>query len=81
MVFLVVLVVNILKGGGNTKSLIGIQCGSVNFWLMISFTLAWLVAVTVFYGNYLLKRWRLKEKAGYRYEGPVRSLCRTLSLT
>ncbi len=68
IIFFVVMVINILKGGGRAKSLIGIQCGSFAFWLANFLALAWLVAVTIFYGKYLLKRWKLKEKVGYRYE-------------
>ncbi len=68
MVFFVVLVINILKGGGNAKSIIGVRCGSVTFWLMIFLALLWLFSVTVFYGRYLYKRWKLKEKVGYRYD-------------
>ncbi len=68
VIFFVVLVINVLKGGGNTKSLIGIRCGSFAFWLSNFLALAWLSTVTKLYGNYLLMRWRLKEKVGYRYE-------------
>ncbi len=66
IVFVIVLVMNILKGGGSTKSIIGIRNGSFAFWFTNFLALVWLVAVTIWYGKYLLNRWALKEKVGYR---------------
>jgi uncharacterized membrane protein YfcA len=71
-VFIVVLAVNLLKGGGAFQSPIGIKCGSFSFWAATGFILLWIVFVSWRVRDYLIKRWRLKERLGYRYvEGDV----------
>ena len=72
VMFVVVLIINMMKGGGTFASPVGIVCGSVWFWLANVSMLAWSVAVMLAAREYLVKRWRLKTKIGYKYvEGDI----------
>lgn len=46
-VFSVILVVNLLKGGGGFKSPLGIVCGSSPFWAATIFSFGWVLAVSL----------------------------------
>jgi uncharacterized membrane protein YfcA len=63
--FIVVLVVNIFKGGGAFPSPLGITCGSTTFWMVNAFILVWIAGVAVHARHYLLEKNRLKHKCGY----------------
>ena len=65
--FCVVLLVNILKGGGGFESPLGIVCGSALFWLAQGSLLLWIVLVSWVGRGYLLKDARRKAEAGYVY--------------
>ena len=65
--FLVVLLINILKGGGGFESPLGIACGSALFWLAQCSLLVWIVFVSHVGRGYLLKDARRKAEAGYLY--------------
>lgn len=46
-VFVVVLAVNLLKGGGAFTSPLGIECGSYAFWGATVFIFVWVLAVSL----------------------------------
>lgn len=71
--FAVVLVVNLLKGGGAFKSPLGIRCGSPSFWTANGLILGWILVVSFFARSYLVHRCEDKERVGYPYvEGDIR---------
>ncbi|CAB1098647.1 unnamed protein product [Ectocarpus sp. CCAP 1310/34] len=71
-VFVVVLAVNLLKGGGAFPSPLGIECGSYAFWGATGFIFVWVLGVSLRVREYLVERWRLKARLKYRYgEGDV----------
>lgn len=67
VLFIVVVVFNILKGGGGKSSTIGIECGSVWFWLIQLFMLIWIFIVAFLARIYLMKQTKLKEDVNYTY--------------
>ena len=72
VMFVVVLIINMLKGGGAFASPVGIVCGSVWFWLANLSMILWSLAVMLTARDYLVKRWKLKTKIGYKYvEGDI----------
>lgn len=71
--FLVVLFVNIMKGGGAFQSPLGIECGSISFWLAEATILSFILVVCFYARSYLVDRTRLKEHVGYEsVEGDIR---------
>ena len=70
--FVVVLFINLVKGGGAFTSPLGIKCGSMSFWVANIIMLGWIFAVTVHVRNILVKKWEKKEAVGYQYvEGDI----------
>jgi uncharacterized membrane protein YfcA len=65
--FLVVLLVNILKGSGAFPSPLGIECGSLSFWLTEASLALGIVVVSLSARSSLLQRTRQKQVAGYQY--------------
>ena len=65
--FLVVVVVNILKGGGGFPSPIGITCGSLAFWSAQLLLLLFIVMIAAIARKRLIKDTRRKMDAGYMY--------------
>lgn len=73
IMFVVVLLINVLKGGGAFPSPLGIECGGVGFWLANIFMLTWIVLISLWIRNYLIKRCERKELCGYKYvEGDIK---------
>lgn len=71
--FVVVLTINILKGGGAFRSPLGIRCGSQGFWVSNAAMLGWIVIISIFCRQYLVKRCEQKERCGYQYvEGDIK---------
>ena len=71
--FIVVLVINLLKGGGAYRSPIGIRCGSKSFWIANALMLGWIVTISLFVRAYLVNRYRIKQRVGYQYvEGDIK---------
>lgn len=66
-IFLVVLILNILKGGGAFPSPLGIECGSLSFWLADVTIALGIVVVSWNARSSLLQRTRQKQEAGYQY--------------
>lgn len=70
--FVVVLAINLLKGGGAFPSPIGIKCGSGSFWFANFAMLLWILVISAFVRQYLLQRYKAKQRCGYKYvEGDI----------
>jgi uncharacterized membrane protein YfcA len=70
--FVVVLSINLLKGGGAFRSPLGIKCGSTSFWIANFLMLAWILIISAFVRQYLLQKYRAKQRTGYNYvEGDI----------
>eukprot|EP00979_Chaetoceros_neogracilis_P015177 scaffold5451_cov245-Chaetoceros_neogracile.AAC.4 len=65
--FLVVIAMNVLKGGIAFESPLGVQCGSFVFWTFEFLTGIWLITCTCLAGKYLLRRHAIKEAVGFDY--------------
>mmetsp|Transcript_31940 Transcript_31940/g.57774 ORF Transcript_31940/g.57774 Transcript_31940/m.57774 type:complete len:312 (-) Transcript_31940:116-1051(-) len=65
--FVVVLIINLLKGGGAFRSPLGIKCGSPSFWMANAIMFAWIILISCIARSYLLQRFQLKQRAGYKY--------------
>lgn len=71
--FIVVLSINLLKGGGAFPSPLGIECGSRAFWIANTLMLAWIIFITIYVRSYLVKRFETKKRVGYQYmEGDIK---------
>lgn len=71
--FVVVLAMNLLKGGGAFPSPLGIKCGSPEFWMSNAIILGWIFLISIYARNYLVKRNSLKERVGYEtVEGDIK---------
>eukprot|EP00540_Astrosyne_radiata_P020084 CAMPEP_0116865202 /NCGR_PEP_ID=MMETSP0418-20121206/25266_1 /TAXON_ID=1158023 /ORGANISM="Astrosyne radiata, Strain 13vi08-1A" /LENGTH=574 /DNA_ID=CAMNT_0004500547 /DNA_START=44 /DNA_END=1769 /DNA_ORIENTATION=- len=72
ILFLVVLTVNILKGGGAFPSPIGIRCGSPSFWISEGLLMLAILAVTYHSRSYLLNAASQKRVTKYKFvEGDI----------
>jgi uncharacterized membrane protein YfcA len=72
VLFIVVLAINMLKGGGAFQSPLGIVCGSAGFWIANVLMIGWIVIVSVFVRQYLLTKYEAKKRTGYEYvEGDI----------
>lgn len=70
--FVVVLSINLLKGGGAFPSPIGITCGSQAFWIANAAMLLWILFITWYVRSYLVQRYETKQRVGYKYlEGDI----------
>jgi uncharacterized membrane protein YfcA len=65
--FVVVLAMNILKGGASFASPLGIECGTVSFWLANAALVGWIVGVFFYGRRHLIQRTKLKERIKYPY--------------
>jgi hypothetical protein len=71
--FIVVIAINLLKGGGAFPSPIGIKCGSNSFWIANAVMLGWIILIGLYIRSYLVKRFDTKERLGYEYvEGDIK---------
>jgi uncharacterized membrane protein YfcA len=71
--FVVVLAVNLLKGGGAFPSPLGIKCGSTSFWMANIFMLAWILVISFFVRAYLVKKHHRKLTVGFEFlEGDMK---------
>jgi uncharacterized membrane protein YfcA len=65
--FFVILIVNVLKGGGSFPSPLGIKCGSISFWLAQLFILTCTVFVSILARVRVLEKTKRREQANYVY--------------
>jgi len=72
IMFVVVLFINMMKGGGAFHSPLGIVCGSVWFWFANILMFGWSLFIMLAARHYLVKRFLLKKRIGYKYvEGDI----------
>ena len=70
--FVIILGINLLKGGGAFPSPIGIKCGTQSFWIANGIMLGTIFAFCVYVRAYLVSRFEAKERCGYKYvEGDI----------
>lgn len=67
VMFVVVIAINILKGGGAFPSPLGLKCGSTGFWVATVAMLAWILAISFYVRDFLIKKWETKRRVGYKY--------------
>jgi len=72
VLFIVVLSLNVLKGGAGKTSPLGIEYGSLWFWLTQVIMLIWIFIVALMARLYLMKQTKLKKEVNYSYlEGDI----------
>lgn len=72
VMFVVIITINLLKGGGAFPSPLGIECGSTGFWLANDFMLFWILVISAGVRHYLVQRYEEKKRVGYKYlEGDI----------
>ena len=72
LMFVVVLVINVLKGGGGFPSPLGIQCGSTSFWVANAVMFGWVATVSIFARSHLIKIYKEKARVKFAYvEGDI----------
>eukprot|EP00591_Stephanopyxis_turris_P000178 CAMPEP_0195521054 /NCGR_PEP_ID=MMETSP0794_2-20130614/17854_1 /TAXON_ID=515487 /ORGANISM="Stephanopyxis turris, Strain CCMP 815" /LENGTH=468 /DNA_ID=CAMNT_0040650515 /DNA_START=239 /DNA_END=1645 /DNA_ORIENTATION=- len=70
--FIIVLIINLAKGGGAFPSPLGIKCGSISFWISNAIMLCAVIVISIMARNYLLGRYYEKERVHYQYvEGDI----------
>jgi uncharacterized membrane protein YfcA len=67
IMFVVVLFINIMKGGGAFRSPLGIRCGSTGFWVANGLMFGWILLVSFLARSYLLEKFDRKQRVGYKY--------------
>eukprot|EP00549_Striatella_unipunctata_P025848 CAMPEP_0118716266 /NCGR_PEP_ID=MMETSP0800-20121206/27394_1 /TAXON_ID=210618 ORGANISM="Striatella unipunctata, Strain CCMP2910" /NCGR_SAMPLE_ID=MMETSP0800 /ASSEMBLY_ACC=CAM_ASM_000638 /LENGTH=420 /DNA_ID=CAMNT_0006622645 /DNA_START=137 /DNA_END=1399 /DNA_ORIENTATION=+ len=73
IMFLLVLAMNIMKGGGGFESPVGIECGSLSFWGVEVSIFVFILVVCWTSRSHLIQRTHLKQAMGYKYvEGDIR---------
>jgi len=73
LMFIVVLFINLMKGGGSLPSPLGITCGSTSFWLSNIIILVWIGLVSVFARNVLVTQYHKKQEVNFKYvEGDIK---------
>jgi hypothetical protein len=65
--FVIILGINLLKGGGAFPSPIGIKCGTTSFWIANGIMLGIILVFCVFVRAYLVDRFEAKKRCGYKY--------------
>lgn len=73
VMFVVVLFINVMKGGGAFPSPLGIECGSTAFWASNVLMVTWILLISYKARLYLVNRYFQKENCGYKYvEGDIK---------
>jgi uncharacterized membrane protein YfcA len=67
IMFVVVLFINIMKGGGAFRSPLGIRCGSASFWAANGIMFGWILLVMFLARSHLVERFERKQRVGYKY--------------
>lgn len=71
-VFVVVIVANLLKGGGAFPSPLGVECGTLGYWTLTASMFVWLLVVSAKVRVDLIKAYEQKRRIGFKYvEGDV----------
>jgi len=69
--FVVVIILNMLKGGngGNAfPSPVGIECGSVSYWMVTGSIFVFVLGVSWVMREKMVAKWRLKKQLRYKYQ-------------
>jgi Predicted permeases len=73
MLFITILTMNLLKGGGAFKSPLGIKCGGRGFWIANASMLLLIVGISFWVKYYLMEKHERKVRCGFKYvEGDIR---------
>merc|ERR1711871_240200 len=68
VMFVVVVVLNLVKGGGGAfHSPLGIECGSIMYWIVTAMIFVWLAAVAYYGRDILVAEYHKKIELGYEY--------------
>ena len=71
--FVVVLFINVMKGGGAFPSPLGIECGSFSFWMSNIAMILWIFIILFFGRVYLIHRYHEKQRVHFPYvEGDIK---------
>uniref|UniRef100_A0A7S3K149 Uncharacterized protein n=1 Tax=Aureoumbra lagunensis TaxID=44058 RepID=A0A7S3K149_9STRA len=65
--FILIVAINLAKGGGAFPSPLGIVCGSFLFWASTAFMFIALIGIAFYVRNYLVARTADKDRLGYNY--------------
>ena len=72
IMFVVVLFLNLMKGGGAFPSPVGIKCGSNLFWTANAAMLGWIFLVSYMARDHLVTQFQIKQRLNYPYvEGDI----------
>lgn len=63
---LVVVSLNMLKGGGDSSPL-HITCGSNAYWALTGVTMVWILSISFWMRDGLIKKWKLKRRVNYKF--------------
>lgn len=64
----VVIVLNLLKGGGGSfPNLLGIVCGSFNYWVLTAMVFIWVMGISFWMRAQLIAKWQQKTRLKYVY--------------
>jgi uncharacterized membrane protein YfcA len=70
--FFFILLINILKGGGADRSVLGITYGSLGFWVANASMIFWILIFFLFSRVFLTRQYHLKKQHRYKYvEGDI----------
>lgn len=68
IMFVVIVFINLIKGGGKSfPSPIGIVCGSFTYWSMTGLIILWVLAISLYARQELVKKYHLKKRLRYKY--------------
>ena len=63
---LVVVSLNMLKGGSDSSPL-HITCGSNAYWALTGVTMVWILSISFWMRDGLIKKWKLKRRVNYKF--------------
>lgn len=70
VMFIVVIILNMLKGGGGGRAFpspIGVECGSWSYWGLTAAIFVFVIGVSLYMRHLLVEKWRLKRRLRYPY--------------
>jgi len=65
--FVIIIGLNLAKGGGAFPSPLGLTCGSFGFWFVTFLIFAWVMAVSLYVRQKLLDMYHTKKRLRYKY--------------
>lgn len=67
LMVVVVMILNLVKGGSHFPSALGIRCGSYSYWFVTILVFAWVIGISIYCRQELITKWKLKRRLNYRY--------------